>query len=105
MDTELRSIRQRRYLHTAHGAATQATAKRACRLTANGAERIAAALLRYHQSEVVAVVNDGSGNLVRVWAPGPQIERPDDDPRRQPLPPGHPVTWGAITSGTTPGSR
>jgi hypothetical protein len=37
----------------------------------------------------------------RPRAGGPQTERAIDDPLRPPFAAGHPVTWGAITDGTT----
>jgi DNA-binding XRE family transcriptional regulator len=41
------------------------------------------------------------GRKIGARRPPPEYRPPPEDPAREPLPPGHPRTWGAITAGTT----
>lgn len=41
------------------------------------------------------------GRLLGAVAPPPPVPDPERDPEREPLPPGHPLAWGAITAGTS----
>ena len=40
------------------------------------------------------------GRRIGAQAPPREFVPPPEDPRRDPLPPGHPRSWGAITDGT-----
>jgi hypothetical protein len=47
------------------------------------------------------IANARSGDPARLWGAGWRVDRAADDPHRAPLRAGHPVTWDAITAGTT----